>query len=147
MIRARLGRVARVSGVAVMMIVGMLFSAAGQESGQNLPLVIDGKAPLYPVGARAARIQGVVSIKVKIDGERVISLTVESGPPMLVRSAEENIRTWQFAKGKPATFVTIFQYVIEEPSQCGYTNGSSTLNLPTKVLIKVKGIQTCDPGR
>lgn len=133
--------------VGLMTLCGTLPGAVPAQSGrQELPLVIAGKMPLYPTMARLARIQGVVKIKVKTDGEKVSSLDAESGPPMLVRFAKENILTWEFVKHKPTTFVTTFEYVIEGPDQCIYTNGTSVLNLPLEVRISAKGLMTCDPS-
>jgi hypothetical protein len=102
--------------------------------------------PLYPIAARIARVQGLVKIKVVTDGEKVTSLDVESGPPMLAKSAAENIRTWEFAKHKPTTFVSTFEYEFESPDECTYGNGSSILRLPLDVRIRVKGLKTCDPA-
>ena len=130
----------------LMILSGMLFPALAQKRGQELPVVTAGKMPLYPIMARAARVQGVVKIKVVTDGEKVVSADVESGPPMLARFAKENVLTWEFSKHKPSTFVTTFEYEIEGPNQCGYGNGSSTLNLPLEVRINAKGVETCDPA-
>lgn len=125
---------------------GMLSPAFAQKTEQRLPLVVAGEMPLYPIMARAARVQGVVRIKVTTDGEKVTSVYAESGPPMLVRFAKENILTWKFTEHKPTTFVTIFDYVIEEPAQCDYTNDALTLKLPLEVRISAKGLKTCDPA-
>jgi hypothetical protein len=89
------------ASVALMVLSGMLTPAAAQRAEQNIPLVVDGKMPLYPILARAARIQGVVKIKVTTDGKKVTSVDAESGPPMLVKFAKENILTWEFTAHKP----------------------------------------------
>ena len=73
-------------GVGLMVLCGMLYPAAAQKAEQQLPLVVAGEMPLYPIMARAARVQGVVKIKVTTDGKKVTSVDVESGPPMLVKS-------------------------------------------------------------
>jgi hypothetical protein len=109
-------------------------------------VVIAGKMPLYPIMARLARVEGVVKIRVTTDGEKVTSLEAESGPPMLVKFAKENILTWEFVKHKPTTFITTFEYVIEGPDQCMYSNGASVLNLPLEIRISAKGLKTCDPA-
>lgn len=133
-------------GVVLMVLCGMLHPAAAQKAEQQLPLVVAGEMPLYPIIARAARVQGVVKIKVTTDGKKVTSVDVESGPPMLVKFAKENILTWEFTQHKPTTFVSTFEYVIEEPAQCDYSNDALTLKLPLEVRISAKGLKTCDPA-
>jgi hypothetical protein len=135
------------SAVVLMLLCGMLpLSGLAQKADQALPLVTAGKLPLYPIMARAARVQGVVKIKVTTDGKKVTSVDAESGPPMLVKFAKENILTWEFSQHKPTTFVTTFEYVIEEPAQCDYSNDALTLKLPLEVRISAKGLKTCDPA-
>jgi hypothetical protein len=133
-------------GVGLMILAGMLSPVFAQKAEQDVPLVINGKIPFYPIMARAARIQGIVKIRVVTDGEKVTSADVESGPPMLARFAKENVLTWEFSKHKPTTFVATFEYEIEGANQCTYSNGSSILNLPLEVRINAKGVQTCDPA-
>jgi hypothetical protein len=130
-------------GLMILFGIGCVYA---QRADRDLPLVLAGEMPLYPVMARAARIEGIVKIKATTNGGKVVSLEVESGPPMLVRFAEDNLKTWKFAKHAPATFVTTFEYVIEEPSYCGYHNGSVNLQLPLEVRISASGVQTCDPA-
>lgn len=132
--------------VGFMMIAGMRSPALSQTAKLDLPLVLAGSMPLYPIMARAARIQGVVTIKVTIDGKKITSLEIESGPPMLARSAKENILTWQFAEHKPTTFVTTFDYAFEETAECAYSNGTVILNLPQRVRVTAKQLKTCDPA-
>ena len=134
------------SAVVLMILCGMLSPAFAQKAEQELPVVIAGKMPLYPLVANHAWIQGIVKIKVTTDGEKVTTLEVESGPPMLVQAAKEVILTWEFLKHRPTTFVTTFEYVIEGPSQCMFTNGTSVLNLPLEIHISAKGLKTCDPA-
>jgi Gram-negative bacterial TonB protein C-terminal len=117
-----------------------------QDRNRELPLVITGKVPLYPIEARAARIQGTVKVKVTTDGERVTSVQAESGPPMLVKFVKENVLTWEFTRHKPTKFETTFEYLLEGPEECSYSNGKSVLALPLEVRISAHGIKTCDPS-
>lgn len=121
-------------------------TVAGQKERPEPPLVVSATMPLYPIVARMARVQGVVKVRVTTDGKRVRSVEMESGPPMLVKVTKENVLTWEFAKHRPTTFVTTFEYVIEGPDQCTYTNGTSVLKLPLDVRLTVNGLQTCDPA-
>jgi TonB family protein len=60
------------------------------------PVVIE--APTYPALATQARIAGVVRLKLKLDDSgRVKGYDAASGPALLVRAAQENIRLWKFA--------------------------------------------------
>ena len=117
-----------------------------QNAAQAAPLVIAGKMPLYPLIAVHAGVQGIVKIRVTTDGRKVISVEAESGPAMLVKVAKESISTWEFAEHKPTTFVTTFEYMIEEPAECYFSNSVAVLKLPLEVRISTKGLQTCDPA-
>jgi hypothetical protein len=145
MTRAKHFAAGKCACLGLMILLGISCVDA-QQTDRNLPLVLTGEMPLYPVIARAARVQGIVKIKVSTDGEKVVSLDVKSGPPMLVRFAENNLKTWKFAEHKPTTFVTTFEYVIEETSYCGYQNGNVNLYLPSEVRITASGVKTCDPA-
>ena len=147
MIHAKCYPVQKFLGIGLMILCGMLPPAShAQKAEQELPLVVSGKMPLYPIMARAARVQGVVKIKVMTDGKKVTSVDVVSGPPMLVKFAKENVFTWEFAAHKPTRFLTTFEYVIEEPAQCDYSNDALTLRLPLEVRVSAKGLSTCDPA-
>src|SRR5713226_899102 len=52
-------------------------------------------ARMRPV-ARQTRIQGVVTLRVSTDGKQVSAVDAENGPPLLVKAAKENVKTWQF---------------------------------------------------
>jgi len=145
MSRAKVYLIRKFLGVGLI-VGGTLSPALGQTAKQETPLLIAGTIPLYPRMALAAQIQGTVKIRVVTDGKRVVSLEAESGPPMLVKAAKDNILTWEFGEHKPMTFVTTFEYVIEEPAECGFSNGASVLNLPLEVRISAKGLKTCDPA-
>jgi len=124
----------------------MLSPALAQKPEPELPLVIAGKMPLYPLTALHVGVQGVVKIKVTTNGKKVTALDAESGPAMLVKFAKEDILTWEFTEHKPTTFVTTFEYAIEEPAQCYFSNSVAVLKLPLEVHISAKGLKTCDPA-
>lgn len=102
--------------------------------------------PLYPIIARAARIQGVVKIKVTTDGKNVTSADVVSGPPMLAKSAKESVLTWKFLGHSPVTFIATFDYEFEGSAQCDYANDALTLKLPLELRITAPVVETCDPA-
>ena len=132
--------------VGLIMLSGMVSSAFAQKAGQAVPLLSAGTMPLYPRMALASHVQGVVKIRVTTDGKKVSSLETESGPAMLVAAAKENILTWRFYAHKPMTFVTMFEYVIEEPAKCDFGNSVAVLKLPLDVRVSTNGLKTCDPA-
>jgi hypothetical protein len=132
--------------VGLMMLGWFSSSALAQEAAREVPLLSASVVPLYPRMALAARVQGVVKLHVTTDGKKVSSVEVESGPPMLVAAAKESILGWQFEPHKPTSFDTTFEYVIEEPAECNFSNSVAVLKLPLEVRISTKGLKTCDPA-
>lgn len=107
-----------------------------------LPTVASGNIPSYPALARIGQIEGDVYLRVTTDGERVASVTVESGPPLLTKAAVENVRTWAFEPHAPTTFSTVFSYSLHKEWVSGSCdpdrpdNGTVTLQLPSQVSIR-----------
>jgi hypothetical protein len=132
-------------GIGLVIIVGT-FSLLQAQKTDELPVVSVGTMPLYPRIALLAHIQGIVKVKVTTDGEKVSSLVAESGPPMLAEAAKKDIRTWEFEKHKPTSFLATFTYRIVEPARCGLSNGTAILHVPLAVEVDANGIQTCDPA-
>ena len=71
----------------------------------------------YPNVARFAHNQGDVSLTVRVgpDGA-VTSATATSGPTILRRPTEENMRAWKFQPGQERTLNLMFKFVLEEPA-------------------------------
>jgi hypothetical protein len=134
------------AAVGLVMLGWVGSSALAQKAAREVPLLSAGTVPLYPRMSLAARVQGVVKIRVTTDGKKVSSVEAESGPPMLVAAAKESILAWQFETHKPTTFETTFEYVIEEPAECYFSNSVAVLKLPLEVRISTKGLKTCDPA-
>jgi TonB family protein len=95
----------RAAGEAIAMNGGAV--ETGQAAGANDPLRVSGAVmagqivkqvhPVYPAEARAARIQGTVTLKAVIGKDGVVEqLSVVSGPPELVQSAMDAVRQWQY---------------------------------------------------
>lgn len=134
-------------GVGLTTILGgTLPPALGQEANQELPVVASASVPFYPRTPLLAHIQGIVKIRVTTDGKKISSLEVESGPPMLAKAAEENIRSWQFEEHKPMKFLVTFEYAIEEPVGCTTNNETVVLHMPLDVHVSAKGVHACDPA-
>jgi TonB family protein len=65
------------------------------------PILITQVSPIYPLSARASRIEGVVVVHVLIDKEgRVKKADVVDGDPLLTQAALDAVRQWRF---KPST--------------------------------------------
>lgn len=136
----------RMGIVMAVVLGGALYPALARGADEGLPVVIAASVPLYPRTALLAHILGTVRIRVTTDGKNISSLDVESGPPMLVKAAEGNVRTWQFEEHKPTTFLVTFQYKIEEPAECSIGNSAVLLHMPSDIVITARGIHTCDPA-
>jgi hypothetical protein len=145
MVLAKHYRLPKLLSIGLMIIGYMSLPSFAQDTADELPVVITGEMPLYPLIAQAAHISGIVKVRVTTDGKNVTSLDAESGPAMLVKFVKENIKTWEFLGHKPTTFVTTFEYHIEDTVHCGYSNVTTTLHLPLEVHISANGVMTCDP--
>ena len=125
--------------------------ACDAQSQKPFPVVSRADVPFYPRVAQAAHIDGVVRLRIVTDGDKVSSIDIKSGPPMLARAAEENVETWRFERHSPADFEATFRYVLL-PSQCdskcncGDTQHSTArLRLPESVEVDAKTVMICDP--
>lgn len=127
--------------------IGILLPIArAQNADQATPVVISATMPLYPKIAVAARVEGTVKIKVTTNGKSVVSLETLRGPAMLVQETKKEILTWKFDENKPSTFISTFDYSFSDPPSCSYTNSIVNAQLPLKVDIRIRRLQTCDPA-
>jgi hypothetical protein len=98
------------------LMLSVLLSAApslvAQESAESLPKVVQHSEPVYPPIARTAHIQGEVRVRVTTNGASVVDAQAETGPPLLYKSAEDNVRTWKFVPHIAGTFHVTFRYKI-----------------------------------
>jgi TonB family protein len=122
--------------------------AVGQQ--KPVPSVVSASVPLYPRITQQAHIEGVVRLRISTDGNRVASVEVESGQPMLAQAAQENVKTWQFEQHSPTTFEVTFRYKLL-PSKCdakcncdSAEKPSVLLQLPTDVEVNAKELMVCD---
>jgi hypothetical protein len=118
-----------------------------------LPEVTAAAVPFYPRNARAAHIEGSVHLQVRIVAGRVVSLALqEESSPMLIKAAEDNVKTWQFGDTDTLTFETTFYYKIRNtplPKSCdemGDRNDTVALRFPESVEISTPSMWLCDPG-
>jgi hypothetical protein len=108
-----------------------------QQVVEPLPEVTSAAVPSYPPIARAARVYGVVHLHLTTDGKRVSAISAQTGPAMLIPSAEAYVRTWTFAEHTPTMFDVTFRYNFQEKSECetGMKLIPANLHLPTEVEI------------
>lgn len=94
------------------------------------------ESPLYDPLARQARLQGDVSIQIRVapDG-RVASVQTIAGPSLLAREAERNIRTWVFNPGDERTLAITYEFRLEQPEIYYDPPSRVTFDLPDKVRI------------
>src|SRR5580698_4772394 len=94
-------------------VVAFLPAAVAQRAKIAMPTVAGGAVPLYPPLARAANVQGVVHVEVRTDAARVVTATAKAGHRLLAVAAEDNAKTWQFAKHEPTSFTVTYRYRID----------------------------------
>ncbi len=89
------------TGIGAIGILLLSFPLAAQQVRAPLPKVASACIPFYPPLAPPARIQGAVTLRLSTDGKRISTVDAESGPPMLVKAAKENVKTWRFEPHTP----------------------------------------------
>jgi TonB family protein len=103
--------------------------------------VLFAAVPSYPPLAQAARIEGIVKIKISINEKgEVVDATALSGHEMLKHAAVENVKAWKFTPAPGAKALELFmtylysiegQEVAMAPRKCAHIK----LDLPTRVEI------------
>ena len=130
----------------------LCFNATAQQKKMPVPKVESASVPFYPPLAPGARIEGIVALRVTTDGKRVSAIDAESGPPMLVRAAKENVNTWQFERHTPTSLEVTFRYRLLSykcDSQChceSEEKESILLQLPTYLEVSTTIPMICDPA-
>ena len=90
--------------------------------------------PKYPAIARNARVTGEVHLHVTVNRGSVIGVKADAGAsPMLVSTATENIRTWQFQPGVSGNFDTTYSYELKGEEAFVETNPRIELQRPSLV--------------
>ena len=124
-----------------------LMSTAGivlaQKDSSGVPTVAAAAVPLYPPLARSARLQGVVHVKVNTNGEQVIAAQALDGNRLLAVAAEENARTWKFAKHLPTSFTLTYRYKIDPEGNPNYP--LVVLRFPAEIEVTTAPLVLSDP--
>jgi TonB family protein len=83
-----------------LLFLAMLLSAANAE---NAPVLKSYGQPVYPPIAKAARLEGSVTVEFVLDEQgKVVSASTLQGSTMLAKAAESFVKTWQFQSGSAA---------------------------------------------
>jgi TonB family protein len=105
----------------VFVMLMMLWNpTAASVPGTPDPRLLTAQLPNYPLIALTARIEGEVAADfTKDENGDVTSVKIVSGPPMLLKSTEDNIRSWKFSvppNGDSADrqYKTIFSYRVSK---------------------------------
>ncbi|MGH9735641.1 MAG: energy transducer TonB [Candidatus Acidiferrales bacterium] len=96
------------------LVLLFLVTLNAQEAASVLPRVIDHAPIVYPAIARSAHVGGPVRLKITTDGHAVSSVEVVDGPPLLVKAATDNVKTWKFVDHTPGTFEVTFDFKLLE---------------------------------
>jgi hypothetical protein len=123
------------------------FGGCNRQPQVLLPLHIE--APEYDNLAIAADIQGDVELTVKIDSDGSVLGSTASGPPVLVKAAQQNIAVWRFERPRhgPINQNITYKFVLEEPGGCSPSPELKTdFELPYEVTIVAQATTTCDPA-
>lgn len=108
------------------------------------PSLTTGTVPLYPPIARVARIEGVIHVKVKTDGHKVVAIEeAGGGHKLLAAAAEKNVQTWEFTEHQPATITVTYRYkLVAELKE----NPTVILRLPTEIEVLATPVLISDPA-
>ncbi len=129
------------------LLIGILGLCPGLSLAQDvrpahkLPVVKSGDMPFYPSLPRTAQVEGEVDLQVTTDGSSVVSVTSDYGNLLLVKAAQDNVRSWKFEPHEPTVFSTVFSYhLVKEflTYSCDPDvpdNGRVILKLPAEVDI------------
>jgi len=99
-----------------LLILSIYASAAVSDS----PCLVSLHVPYYPPLARTARVQGSVTVNIRIDENGKVNVKKSSGTPMLVAATEENVKTWQFAPAasrKLSEITVDYKYILDDGSE------------------------------
>ncbi|HXX17874.1 MAG TPA: energy transducer TonB [Candidatus Acidoferrum sp.] len=107
-------------GWGIVFLLAMPPAPAAFAQKASDPVLESAQMPKYPPVARTAHVTGDLEAEFTLDeGGNVASVRILSGPPLLARPTEENIRTWKFhlptENNRPGRkFKTTFAYRLSD---------------------------------
>ena len=106
-------------------------------------IVVHADVPLYPALAVAARLSGVVRVRISIkDGSVRSAETTSSAPPILVSAAKDNVGTWRFAPDVGGTVEVTYIFELAKEEGVVRENPHIAMDLPSLVRITAKPVRT-----
>lgn len=105
------------------------------------------EVPDYDRTANIVHIQGEVLARVIIDATGNVTGVQLTGPPLLFKGVEANIRSWTFENPKhlPTNQSIIYEFRIEGSPDCAILPSSVSFDLPDHVNVVAHPVHTCDP--
>jgi TonB family protein len=117
-------------------------------AGEWFAKVID--APTYPILANQARIEGVVQLKLVVDGNGVVlRADVVSGNQVLARAAQDNIRKWKFVapcSAGPKTIDFTYEFKLEGEVE-EHPRTIFRYEHPYKVIVESQAVHWMPAGK
>jgi TonB family protein len=90
---------------------------------------------IYPPVARQARIQGDVVLIAQIGSDGSVSIPIrKSGHPLLLKAAEDNLKTWTFQTGESQEMEITYHFKLREQSSDS-AETECAFDLPDSVTI------------
>jgi TonB family protein len=90
---------------------------------------------IYPLAARQARITGDVVLIAQIGPDGDVSIPIrQSGHPLLLQAAEDNLKTWKFQAGESQEMKITYHFKLKEHSS-GSAQTECAFDLPDSVTI------------
>jgi TonB family protein len=99
----------------------------------------------YPNSARAARIQGDVTIQVHIATDGTVTADIVSGPPVLAESAKRFVESWTVSWPGDAP-PTACAPVLKVTYKLRSDKFNVKAKLPTHILVEAPPIETNEPA-
>jgi hypothetical protein len=118
-------------------LIALLLLAVLPEAQPRWPIHV--QSLIYPALGRSARIQGDIVLTAQIGSDGSVSIPARnSGHPMLIKVAEDNLMTWRFPKGESHEMkITYYFRLRERPS--GSHETECAFDFPDSVTV------TADP--
>ncbi len=115
--------------------------------------VTESKSPTYPPMARAAHVEGDVSVNLSFDAKGQVTNVAEwTGPEMLRQPTEDYLRSWRLRPGSMPTYMDSCQstVLIEYRLTAATAVVASDVHIfkadPTHILIEDHPVMTVDPS-
>ena len=98
------------NGRLLLLLIVCLSSLVFAQRPDQMPQVTRWDVPYYPPLARAAKVEGVVRIKVTTDGQAVQKVETLEGHALLAEATIKNVKSWRFATAAPTTFTATYTF-------------------------------------